>query len=127
MSQNKPHLVPKWIIYGFFILGLVSAISFRAIIVIKKVEPALVRPVWYIGAVGYMLFFLYRTYITRKRKTAIERYHLIEKIKNNACLSDEDREVLGYLLSSLKKSPEEFNYFLIFIFSILAILIDILI
>ncbi len=127
MDRHKPHLVPKWVIYGFFVLGLVSAISFRAIIVLKKIEPSLVRPVWYVGAVGYMLFFLYRTHITRKRKSAIQKYRLIEKVKTNACLSDEDREVLGYLLSSLEKSPEEFNYFLIFIISIIAVVIDILI
>ncbi len=126
MNQQKPHLVPKQVIYGFFILGLISALSFRAIIVIKKLEPQWVRPVWYIGAIGYLLFFLYRYYIAKKRKRAIDKYQLIEKIKSNACLTDEDREVVIYLLSSLKKSLEEFNYFLIFIFSIIAILLDLI-
>ncbi len=126
MNEQKPHLVPKQVIYAFFVLGLVSAISFRAIIVIKKIDPAWVRPVWYIGAIGYLLFFLYRFYIAKKRKRAIDRFQLIEKIKSNACLTNEDREVVIYLLSSLKKSPEEVNYFLIFLFSIIAIALDLL-
>ncbi|RMG74404.1 MAG: hypothetical protein D6710_01585 [Nitrospirae bacterium] len=127
MSDKRPHLVPKWIIICFFILGLFSALSFRAVIVVRKIEPSFVRPVWYCGALGYMLFFLYRTYIARKRKAAINQYQLVEKLQSNSSLSNEDREVLKYLLASLKKSPEEFNYFLIFLFSIVAILLDLII
>jgi hypothetical protein len=125
-KEKKPHTVPKYIIYGFFILGLVSAISFRALIVVQKLEPSWMRPVWYVGAVGYLFFFLYRFSITKKRKHAIEHYQLIEKVKANACLDDEDREVLSYLLSSVKKSMEDINYFIIFILSIIAILLDLI-
>jgi len=124
MQQHKPHTVPKSVIYAFFVLGLISAIAFRAIIIFQHLEPAWVRPVWYIGTVGYFLFFLYRYLITRKRKHAIERYQLIEKLKQNACLQEEDREVVLYLLSSLKYSLEDVNYALIFILSVLAIAAD---
>lgn len=127
MKANGPHTLPKWVIYSFFILGLISAIAFRAIVVIQKVEPSWVRPVWYIGAVGYLVFFLYRFYISRKRKHAIAKYRLIEKVSKNACLTDEDREVVAYLLQSLRKSMEDRNYFIIFILSILAIALDLLI
>ncbi|RMG05078.1 MAG: hypothetical protein D6726_02040 [Nitrospirae bacterium] len=125
--KNGPHTLPRWVIYSFFILGLISAVAFRAIVVIQKVEPLWVRPVWYIGAVGYLFFFLYRFYISRKRKQAIARYRLIEKVNTNACLTDEDREVVAYLLQSLRKSMEDRNYFIIFILSIVAIALDLLI
>ncbi len=72
-----------------------------------------------------MVFFLYRYYISEKRKKAVEKFRLIEKIKANACLTDEDREVVVYLLSSIRKSPENVNYFIIFLLSILAIIADI--
>jgi CDP-diglyceride synthetase len=84
-----------------------------------------VRPVWYVGVIGYMVFFLYRYYISEKRKKAVENFQLIEKVKANACLTNEDREVVVYLLSSIKKSPENVNYFIIFLLSILAIIADI--
>ncbi|UCG77399.1 MAG: hypothetical protein JSV21_07370 [Nitrospirota bacterium] len=125
-SPHKPHTVPKYIIYGFFTLGLVSAIAFRVIIVFQHVEPAWVRPVWYIAVIGYFLFFLYRFKISQKRKKAINDYQLIEKVKANACLTDEDREVVTYLLSSIKVSLEDINYAIIFITSILAILADLI-
>ena len=125
MNKDKPHIVPKFVIYSFFILGLISAIAFRAIIILQHLEPSWVRPVWYIGAIGYFLFFLYRYEITKKRKKAISDFQLIEKVKANACLNDEDREVVLYLLSSLKFSLEDVNYAIIFLLSIIAIAADI--
>ena len=124
--NRRPHILPKYIIYGFFVIGLISAIAFRAIIVFQHLEPSWVRPVWYAGIVGYIFFFLYRYRITKKRKKAIDDFELIDKVKANACLTEEDREIVLYLLSSIKSSPEDLNYAIIFILSILAILADIL-
>lgn len=83
-----------------------------------------VRPVWYIGAAGYFFFFIYRYKITKKRKKAVDEFQLIEKIKSNACLTDDDREVVLYLLRSIKFSPEDINYAIIFMLSIIAIIAD---
>lgn len=118
--------MPHAVIYGFFLLGLLSAIAFRVIIVVGHVEPEWVRPVWYVGVVGYLFFFLYRYSISKKRKRAIDQYNLVEKVRNEDCLSAEDREVVAYLLSSIKKSLEDLNYGIIFILSILAILADLI-
>lgn len=125
MDNRKPHTLPPSVIYCFFALGIISAIAFRAIIVFQRLEPSWVRPVWYVGVLGYMVFFLYRYYISEKRKKAVENFQLIEKVKANACLTDEDREVVIYLLSSIRKSPENINYFIIFLLSIAAIVVDI--
>jgi hypothetical protein len=108
-------------------LGLLSAVAFRIIILFQRLEPSWVRPMWYAGVVGYLVFFLYRYGISRKRKKAITDYKLIEKLRDNACLSDEDREVVTYLLSSIQKSMEDLNYYIIFILSVLAIAADIVI
>ena len=124
--KDQPNTVSKSVIYGFFILGLLSAIAFRIIIVFQHIEPTWVRPVWYAGILGYLAFFLYRYSISRKRKKAISDYDLINKLKKNDCLSQEDREVVSYLLSSITKSMEDMNYYIIFILSILAIAADII-
>jgi hypothetical protein len=126
MKEKMPHILPKYIIYSFFTLGLISAIAFRAIIVLQRMEPAWIRPVWYIGTIGYFLFFLYRYFITRKRKKAIEKFELIEKVKANACLTDNDRELVLYLLSSIKTSLEDLNYAIIFLLSVITIIADLL-
>jgi hypothetical protein len=124
MENIRPHIVPKYVVYSFFLLGLVSAIAFRAIIVLQHLEPSWVRPVWYIGTAGYVLFFFYRYRITRKRKKAVEDFQLIEKIRTNACLQDDDREVLLYLLSSIRLSLEDINYAIIFVLSVIAVAAD---
>jgi hypothetical protein len=126
MKRSKIHILPKSVVYAFFILGLISAIAFRAIILFQRLEPLWVRPVWYIGTIGYFLFFLYRYAITKKRKKAIEEFQLIEKVKANACLSDQDREVVLYLLSSIRLSLEDINYAIIFILSLVAVTADLL-
>src|SRR4030042_2615221 len=124
MRKSTIHVVPRYVIYSFFILGLISAIAFRTIIVIQRLEPEWIRPVWYIGTIGYFLFFLYRYIITQKRKKAIKEFQLIEKVKANACLTDKDREVVLYLLSSVKYSLEDINYAIIFLLSVIAIAAD---
>ena len=123
--KDQPHTLPKSVIYGFFILGLLSAIAFRIIIVFQHIEPTWVRPVWYAGILGYLAFFLYRYSISRKRKRAIKEHDLITKMKNKKDLSDEERQTIIYLLSSIQKSMEDLNYYIIFILSILAIAADI--
>ncbi len=125
VKKKHFHTFPGYVIHGFFLIGFISAIAFRSIIVFERIEPAWVRPVWYIGAVGYVFFFLYRYGITRKRKSAVKEYELIEKVQGDSCLSTEDRAVVIYLLSSIKKSREDMNYLVIFILSILAIAADI--
>ncbi len=126
MNAEKPHIVPKYVLYGFFALGLLSAIAFRSIIVFQHVKFGWVRPVWYIGIVGYLFFFFYRYKISKKRKKAIRDFRLLEKVESNAPLSDEDREVLSYLLSSVKVSLEDMNYVLIFLLSVAAIAADLI-
>ncbi|MDL1976565.1 MAG: hypothetical protein LWX52_00445 [Deltaproteobacteria bacterium] len=124
--KKHPHTLPPYIINLFFIIGLLSAVAFRIIIVFQHIRPELFRPVWYFGVIGYMFFFLYRYVISLKRKRAIHEYNLISKLQGDEKLSSEDREVAVYLLSSLKKSRENLNYLFIFALSGIAVVIDIL-
>jgi hypothetical protein len=126
MNHHPPHTVPPFVINLFFIIGLISALAFRALIVFSHVRHELFRPVWYLGIIGYVFFFLYRYIISEKRKKAINDYDLIAKLQDNLCLTEEDRVVVVYLLSSIKKSRENINYLFIFGLSIVAIVTDIL-
>ena len=117
---HVPKIIPQPIIVGFFLLGLLSSVAFRAILFLQKYEPRYVRPVWYFGVIGYMVFFIYRYYISQRRKRTIARSDLIEKIRTGAPLTPEDRAANLYLLNSIHKSQEDWNYFAIFILSIVA-------
>lgn len=121
-----PKILPRPVIAGFFVLGLLSSVAFRAIILFQKFNPNLVRPVWYFGVIGYMLFFMYRYGISLRRKGAIAQTGIIAKLQSAAPLSEEDRQAALYLLSSVQKSPEDWNYLAIFVLSIVAIALDLL-
>jgi len=124
--NTTPKIIPKPIIIGFFLIGLLSSVAFRAIILLQKLNPGWVRPVWYFGVIGYMLFFMYRYGISLRRKRTIAQTNIIEKLKAGAALSPDDREAALYLLSSIQKSREDWNYLAIFILSVVAIALDLL-
>jgi len=124
MKDNSPHTLPRSVIIGAMVLGMLSAFAFRSLMVLGQLKPVLVLPVWYFGVIGYMFFFLYRYLITRRRKRAIEEFRLIEKVEAGQCLEGRDRDVLIYLLSSIWVSREHYNYYIIFVLSILAIMAD---
>ncbi|MFA6499492.1 MAG: hypothetical protein WCV64_09225, partial [Desulfurivibrionaceae bacterium] len=71
-------------------------------------------------------FFAYRYHISEKRKTAIRANRLLEKIQGPGEISRDDRELITYVLTSIMKSKENLNYLFIFVLSIAAVAVDIL-
>lgn len=123
--KAKPHTVPKSVINLFFIIGVISAIAFRVIIVFQHMAPSWVRPIWYVGVIGYFIFFLYRYYISQKRRYAVRKNDLVNKISKGEILDENEREVTIYLLNSLLKSKENLNYLIIFVLSFIVVAFDI--
>ena len=121
-----PKTVSPWVIYLFLVIGLLSAVAFRLLTIINTFSPALMRPVWYFGVIGYIFFFAYRYHISEKRKNAIRANRLLEKIRGQGEISSEDRALIAYVLSSIIKSKENLNYLFIFVLSIAAVGVDIL-
>jgi hypothetical protein len=122
---SPPKTVPPFVIYLFLVIGLLSAVAFRLLTIVNTFAPALMRPVWYFGVIGYIFFFAYRYHISEKRKNAIRANRLLEKIQSPGEISGEDRALIAYVLSSIIKSKENLNYLFIFILSIAAIALDI--
>ncbi len=116
---------PRWVVLFFFFIGLFSSVAFRALIVIQRLDEAWVRPLWYFGVTGFIAFFLYTFVIAAKRKRLISERQLLEKLQSNACLYAEDREAAIYLLKSLDGSLEKYNYIAIFVLSVAAIVLDV--
>ncbi len=123
---NIPKTVSPFVIYLFLVIGLLSAISFRLLTIINTFSPSLFRPVWYFGVIGYIFFFAYRYHISEKRKNAIRANRLLEKIQGQGEITTEDRALIAYVLSSIIKSKENLNYLFIFVLSIAAVGVDIM-
>ena len=125
--STAPKVLPQPVIIGFFVIGLLSSVAFRAIIVLQKLKPGWVRPVWYFGVIGYTAFFIYRYYISFRRKRAIAQSNVIEKIRTGETLTQDDRDAALYLLNSIRKSQEDWNYLAIFVLSVIAVVLDLII
>lgn len=124
MTDKQPEISSRAMIYGAFALGLATAIAVRSLLILDHIQPSWVRPVWYFAVLGNFIFFLYRYKITVRRKRAVRKHQLIEKLSSQQPLSPDDIKVLTYLLTSIKRSPENLNYLIISVFSVLAIAID---
>ncbi len=124
MKEQPPRTSPRWITHLVFVLGLLSCLAFRAIPVLDQLAAGWVRPVWYAGVLVTLVFFLYRSRISQRRRRTIRRFGLIGSLQRGESLSADQRRAARYLLDSLVESREVHNYYAIFILSGVAIALD---
>lgn len=120
-----PKALPKPVVTLFFLIGFVSALCFRLIVIVQRVGPSYVRIFWYVAVITNIIFFMYRYLISLKRKHAVADYDLLPKIRNGRPLAPEDQQAIEFLLVSIARSRENLNYLSIFILSVAAIGVDI--
>ncbi|MEK7637710.1 MAG: hypothetical protein AAB402_05015 [Patescibacteria group bacterium] len=106
----------------FFWTGIVATIAYRAIIFFTDADPVILRVIWYIGTVGFVVYFLHRYDIAKRRTRVIRELNLAEKIPPLKELSDADRAGMQYLFATLQSSRERWNYYVIFASSVIALL-----
>ncbi len=121
--MEKPKLHSKAVREFFFWTGIVATFCYRIIVVLNDYSPTLAKASWYIGTVGFILYFLHRYEISEKRAKLIRDLNLSEKIQKLEGLPADDREALDYILNTLKSTKEKWNYIFIFVISALALLL----
>ena len=110
----------SWI---FFIIGLIATIAVRAVTVLMHVNPVHGKIAWYIGIVGFLLFFIYKFKVSHARTELIKRAGLVDKIVDEKELTKEDYKLIGSLLCSVSSNKEKVNYFFIFALSAVALIL----
>ncbi|USN53631.1 MAG: hypothetical protein H6760_00450 [Candidatus Nomurabacteria bacterium] len=123
METLKPHSAGLRLL--FFWIGILATIAYRSIIVLNNIGTVWVQVVWYFGTVGFVLYFLHRYQVAKKRARVIAEYKLAERIQSLDNLSEEERSAMRYIFTTLGSSKERWNYIVIFTSSTLAILIGI--
>ncbi|MBU1039337.1 hypothetical protein KKC17_03915 [Patescibacteria group bacterium] len=121
LPQTKTHsrLVREF----YFWSGLVATLAYRIIIVLNNYSALWVKISWYIGTVGFILYFIHRYQISQHRVALIKNYDLANRISAVTALSNEEKSTLHYILYSLQSSKEKLNYIFIFFTSAVALLI----
>lgn len=119
------HTSPKYLRFIYFWSGIIATLAYRIIIVLTDVDTFWVKLCWYIGTVGFIIYFIHRFEISEKREKIIEKQNLIGKVEKFDNIEQNDKDALLYILKSLQISTERLNFIFIFVTSALALIIGI--
>lgn len=121
MTQTA-HTSPAWIRNLFFWFGIIATVCYRAIVVLNHYSKSVALLAWYIGTIGFILYFWHRYLVSEKRVKLIIEHDLIASVaKTN--LHKDQIEANEYILTTLLSTKEKWNYIVIFVTSILALII----
>ena len=110
----------SWI---FFIIGLIATVAVRAVNIALDFDPIWAKILWYIGVSGFFIFFLYKFKYDHMLHRELKKTQLTNKILAKEKISEHEYEVLGSILCRLSSKKEKINYFFIFFFSGIALLL----
>jgi len=125
--MHVPTLHSKPVRLLYFWIGIAATAAYRAIIFFTNANPVLLKVTWYVGTIGFVLYFAHRYQVSGRRARAIEEYKLTEKIPQLSELTPEERAALSYVLSTLRSTKEKWNYVFIFATSAIALIAGVII
>ena len=110
---------PKLIRWFFFWAGLIATIAYRIIIVLNLYSALWVKVSWYIGTVGFILYFGHRYDVAKKRANLVRDHNLLSCL-DNCNIEPDQKQALQYLVKTSLTSKSRYNSGLIFVLSVLA-------
>lgn len=123
--MEKPHVSNKYLRNFYFWSGIIATFCYRAIVVVNNYSHFWAQTFWYIGTVGFIVYFIHRYQISEKRSKIIQEYELENKIQGSKELSDKDKVALEYIFETLKSSKEKWNSIFIFVASFVGLILGI--
>ncbi len=120
MENLKPHSNATRLFY--FWSGIIATLAYRIIIVLNSFDPVWVKAAWYIGTIGFVVYFIHRYDISEKRGRIIRQRELEKKVASLKGLSKDDKAAMAYIFHTLQSSKEKWNYIFIFALSGLALI-----
>ena len=109
----------------FFIVGLVAIIAVRVVTILEHVKPVYGKVAWYIGILGFVIYFAYKFRIDNNRATLIKERGLMFKISSGDAIEKEDRIAISSILCALSSSMDRINYLVIFASSAIVLLLTV--
>ncbi len=106
----------------FFLIGIIATLAYRIIIVLNFYSPYWVKVSWYIGTIGFTLYFWHRYEIQKKRVELINKYGLVGVVERLDQISGKRKEALNYLVKTTATSKSRWNSLTIFLLSLLALI-----
>ena len=124
MENIKTH--SKAIRLFYFWVGIIATFAYRVIIVLNFYSNTWVKISWYVGTIGFIVYYIHRFDISKKRSRVIIEHGLREKLDHPEKLDEADHQALAYILDTLVSSKEKWNNYFIFILSGLVLVVGVL-
>lgn len=124
-SMEKPTVHSNFVRNLYFLAGIIATLAYRIIVILNFYGAVLVQISWYIGTIGFIIYFFHRYQISEKRSKIINQHNLKEKVSQLQELNTEDKEAMAYIFATLQSSKEKWNNILIFAVSGIALAIGI--
>ena len=118
--MEQPQVHSKALREFYFWAGIVATFAYRIIIVLTN-YPFWLKFTWYVGTIGFVLYFIHRYQISERRAKLIHEHGLMAKVAALPGLSEDDKAAAQYLFQTLESSKEKWNYIFIFAMSGLAL------
>jgi len=125
MGSYRPQTHSRMLREFFFWSGIVATFAYRIIVVLNNYSKFWAQLSWYIGTVGFVIYFLHRYDISEKRAKLVKEYQLADKVAASDDFSQEEKDVMRYIFTTLKTTKEKWNYIFIFVMSAVAFVIGI--
>jgi hypothetical protein len=117
---------PSSIRWSFFVIGIVATLAYRIIIILNFYDPLWVKISWYVGTGGFILYFGYLYNLQNKRAELAIKYNLVEVVKRIKEIKGKQKEALKYIIKSNATSKAKWNSAVIFLLSVLALIVGII-
>lgn len=115
------HEDPRPIKLIYFWIGILATVSYRIIIVLNFFEPFWVKAAWYVGTVGFIIYFWSRYKVVKQFHSLIEEQNLVEATQQAENINAEQKQALSFVVNTLDKTKAQLNYQIIFALSGLAL------
>lgn len=110
----------------YFYLGILATFAYRIIIVLNFYEPVLVKVAWYVGTIGFIIYFWSRYKVVNQFHALIKEEKLVQALKTPCTLTQDQQKALAHIVETLDTTKAQLNYVIIFILSFLALIAGIL-
>ena len=89
-------------------------------------SPLWVKIAWYIGTIGFALYFWHRSSIQKKRAELVGKYELRDAIATASYDNNEQQQALKYIIDTTETSKSRFNSLFIFVLSVAALVVGVI-
>lgn len=107
--------------FFYFTSGVVATIAYR---IVLWLNPFWIQVAWYVGTIGFIIYFGHRMIIETKRANLVKDNQLVDVLKNSD-IPEEKKEMLIYLAETSATSKARFNSLFIFAASVFVLIVNI--